>query len=55
MYWITGQINDTTSPYVHSVSYGDVETSIPIDYKTRVDLEFQKFGVLGPFSPLART
>lgn len=47
LYWITNQINDTTSPWVHSVSYGDDESSITIDYKTRVDQEFQKFGVLG--------
>jgi hypothetical protein len=42
-----GQTNDTSSPWVHSVSYGDVEATIPIEYKTQVDMEFKKMGTLG--------
>ena len=45
--WIIGQINDTTSPWVHSVSYGDDENSIPTDYQDRCDSEFMKFGISG--------
>ena len=47
LHWITQQINDTTSPWVHSVSYGDYEMSIPADYQNRTDNEFMKFGVSG--------
>lgn len=45
--WIIGQVNTTDSPWVHSASYGDVESSIDADYLTRVDTEFMKFGVSG--------
>eukprot|EP00043_Microstomoeca_roanoka_P006556 m.63816 g.63816 ORF g.63816 m.63816 type:complete len:520 (-) comp13465_c2_seq1:1416-2975(-) len=45
--WVTAQLNDTTSPWVHSVSYGDVESSIDDSYKTRVNTEFMKFGATG--------
>jgi len=38
---------DPTSPYVHSVSYGDEESSVSPDYVQRIDVEFQKFGVTG--------
>jgi tripeptidyl-peptidase-1 len=34
-------------PYVHSVSYGDEESSISIEYAQRVDEEFQKLGLAG--------
>ena len=51
LYWIMGQVNDTSSPYVHSVSYGDVEASIPLTYKTQVDMEFKKMGSLGRAAP----
>ena len=47
LYWISQQINDTSSPWVHSVSYGDYEMSIPVDYQNRTDIEFMKFGVSG--------
>ena len=47
LYWITEQINDTSSPWVHSVSYGDYEVSIPVDYQSRTDMEFMKFGISG--------
>ncbi|EDQ87539.1 uncharacterized protein MONBRDRAFT_37973 [Monosiga brevicollis MX1] len=45
--WMSGQLNDTKSPWVHSVSYGDVESSIDDSYKTRVNDDFMKFGVSG--------
>lgn len=45
--WITSQVNNTMSPWVHSASYGDVEKSIDDDYLTRMDNEFMKFGVSG--------
>ena len=47
LYWVQQQINDTSSPWVHSISYGDYETSIPTDYQNRTDIEFMKFGVSG--------
>ena len=45
--WILGQINTTNSPWVHSASYGDVESSIESDYIQRMDNEFMKFGISG--------
>ena len=45
--WIIAQVNTTDSPWVHSASYGDVESSIAPDYLFRVDTEFMKFGVSG--------
>ena len=45
--WIILQVNTTDSPWVHSASYGDIESSIPLDFKDRVEAEFQKFGVSG--------
>ena len=45
--WIIGQVNTTDSPWVHSASYGDDESSIAPDYLNRVDNEFMKFGVSG--------
>ena len=45
--WVVGQVNTTESPWVHSASYGDTETSIARDYLTRCDTEFMKFGVSG--------
>ena len=47
LYWILAQVNTTNSPLVHSVSYGDMEDSIPVDFMNRVEIEFQKFGVSG--------
>jgi tripeptidyl-peptidase-1 len=35
------------SPYVHSVSYGDIEDSISIEYADRLDEQFQVFGASG--------
>ena len=45
--WIVGQVNTTNSPWVHSASYGDDESSIESDYRIRVESEFMKFGVSG--------
>ena len=45
--WIVAEVNRTNSPWVHSVSYGDYEQSIPNDYQFRVDAEFMKFGISG--------
>ena len=45
--WIVSQVNTTDSPWVHSASYGDVEHTIDLDYLSRVDNEFMKFGISG--------
>lgn len=45
--WITSQVNSTTSPWVHSASYGDIESSIADSYLDRMDNEFMKFGISG--------
>lgn len=45
--WILSQVNNTDSPWVHSASYGDVESSIDDKYLTRMDSEFMKFGISG--------
>ena len=47
LYWIMQQVNNTQSPWVHSVSYGDYEVSIPTEYQNRSDIEFMKFGISG--------
>ena len=45
--WVLELINNTESPLVHSVSYGDFESSIDISFMQRVDEEFMKLGVSG--------
>ena len=40
-------MTDDTMPHTISVSYGDNEPSVHIDYATRVNTEFQKAGVRG--------
>jgi len=45
--WITQVLNAPTSPWVHSVSYGDDESSLTTDYMTRVSNEFMKAGTVG--------
>jgi len=45
--WIEAMINTTNSPWVHSVSYGDDENSLTADYMQRINVEFQKFGIMG--------
>jgi subtilase family serine protease len=36
-----------TAPLVHSISYGDDENSLDVDYMNRINVEFQKAGVRG--------
>jgi tripeptidyl-peptidase-1 len=45
--YITSQVNNTASPWVHSASYGDIENSIEDSYLDRMDNEFMKFGISG--------
>jgi len=45
--WITLVNNETLAPYVLSVSYGDVESSISLSYVLRCNTEFQKAGTMG--------
>ena len=45
--WIVSQVNTTDSPWVHSASYGDIESSIDSSYLSRCENEFMKFGVSG--------
>lgn len=45
--WIETMESTANSPWIHSVSYGDVESSISVDYATRCETEFQKFGTTG--------
>ncbi len=43
--WVVSQINTTDSPWVHSVSYGGVETGSLEEY--RLNNELMKFGISG--------
>lgn len=45
--WMMFMLNLTSAPYVNSISYGDVESSISTSYTQRVGVEFQKFGAMG--------
>jgi len=45
--WIVALNNDSTTPWVNSVSYGDEEDSISGSYLDRCNTEFQKFGSTG--------
>ena len=45
--WLIGLVNNTDSPLVHSVSYGDSENSISADYLRRTEDEFKKVGISG--------
>jgi tripeptidyl-peptidase-1 len=46
--WITAQMNlGDASAFVHSISYGEYEHEITLDYQLRVDQEFQKFVATG--------
>lgn len=38
---------EPNAPWIHSVSYGDKESSISKEYTERCDIEFQKFGTTG--------
>ncbi len=45
---IIGMINISNSPWVHSVgSEGNYENLLTSDYMSRLNVEFQKFGVMG--------
>jgi tripeptidyl-peptidase I len=45
--WLTGVADRADAPKVWSISYGDVESTIPKDYADRVNAEFQKMGLRG--------
>jgi tripeptidyl-peptidase-1 len=45
--WATAMNSLTQLPYVHSVSYGDEESSIDPAWARRIDVEFQKLAVRG--------
>lgn len=45
--WIQDMEAEPDAPWVHSVSYGDIESTISVDYAERCDVEFQKFGLTG--------
>jgi len=45
--WIVNMSSTADAPWVHSVSYGDYENTVSLDYATRVNTEFQKFGTRG--------
>lgn len=45
--WMVAISNTTQVPWVHSVSYGDNEDSLSVDYMKRINTEFQKAGVRG--------
>jgi len=45
--WITNVSMSDTIPFVFSISYGEDEKSVGLDYASRVNVEFQKVGVRG--------
>ena len=45
--YIISQVNNTDSPWTHSISYGDVESSLEHSFIMRTELEFKKFGISG--------
>lgn len=45
--WIVNMSNTINSPLVHSISYGDVESSLDLDWTSRINVEFQKYGLMG--------
>jgi len=45
--WATSLNSDSNIPLVHSVSYGDTESSITFTYATRLEVEFQKLALRG--------
>ena len=47
MSWLLELVNNSNSPWVHSVSYGDYESTIDPDYMSRTELEFMKLGISG--------
>ena len=47
MTWLLEIVNNTNSPWVHSISYGDYESTIDPGYMTRTEQEFMKIGITG--------
>lgn len=45
--WILAVGNMSEVPYIFSVSYGDNEDSLSVDYMNRINVEFMKAGVRG--------
>jgi len=45
--WVVNMSQTQDSPWVHSVSYGDIEGSISKEYALRVEDEFVKLGISG--------
>ena len=45
--WLIILTNTSDAPWVHSASYGDVESSIDSNYIQRVEDEFKKLGISG--------
>ena len=45
--WIVKLSNTSNAPWVNSVSYGDVESSISDSYLQRMESEFQMIGARG--------
>ncbi len=45
--WIVAVGNMSKVPYIFSVSYGDNEDSLSVDYMNRINVEFMKAGVRG--------
>jgi len=45
--WLQDVASTKEVPWVHSVSYGDVESSLSVPYMQRVNTEFMKAGVRG--------
>ncbi|PRP86479.1 hypothetical protein PROFUN_05261 [Planoprotostelium fungivorum] len=45
--WITDVLNSANPPLVHSISYGDDENTLSVEYVLRVNAEFKKAGVRG--------
>lgn len=44
--WASALANTSTPPFVVSVSYGDPENTVTLDYAKRLDVEFKKLYVL---------
>jgi len=45
--WLVNVSATADAPWVHSVSYGEDEKSVGLDYASRINTEFQKLGVRG--------
>ena len=45
--WMLDISNTSAVPWVHSVSYGDVESSLSVAYMERINTEFMKAGLRG--------